>query len=313
MSTGFFFSPEFARHATPAHHPERAQRMASVESAVRESGLWERLEHQEFEAATDEQLLWCHKPVVIARIGALVEQGGGIADAGDTYVSSESDIVARLAAGAAIAAVDAVLTGRLDNAFVASRPPGHHAETARSMGFCLYNSIAIAARAAQRQHGLQRVAILDWDVHHGNGTQEIFYDDHSVLFCSIHQSRFYPGTGERHEIGRGAGAGTTRNFPLSAGSGPAEYAEAWNEIGQIIRDYDPQLILISSGFDAHERDPLGGMNLQADDFAAMTREAIRWARELCDGKLVLILEGGYDLQGLSESTVAVIKGLLGDK
>ena len=311
MTTALFSHPEFRLHDNGTHHPERAARLKALEEKLKVDGIWDKLQHPEFAAATEAQLEYCHAPELIARIKNMAQNGGGQIDA-DTHVTPLSFDVAKLAAGAAISAVDGIFKGEFDNAFVAARPPGHHAESDRSMGFCLFNSIAIAARHAQKKHGLDRVAIVDFDVHHGNGTQQIFYEDASVLFVSVHQSPLFPGTGRSSERGLGAGEGATLNFPLAAGQGDAEYRQVWNQVGEGVRKFAPQLILVSAGFDAHARDPLGGMELSAQGFGALMQSTLEWADELCDGRVVCVLEGGYDLQGLSDSTAAVMKVLLGE-
>jgi len=311
MTTALFSHPKFRLHDNGAQHPERPMRLKAVEEKLKVDALWEKLRHPEFEAASETHLAYCHTPELIAQIKNLAQTGGGQIDA-DTRVTPFSFDVARLAVGAAMSAVDGVLGGQYDNAFVASRPPGHHAESTRAMGFCLFNSIAIAARHAQKKHGLERVAIVDFDVHHGNGTQQIFYEDGSVFFASVHQSPLFPGTGRSHEKGIGAGEGATLNFPLEAGHGDAEYSTIWDEVGIAVREFRPQLILVSAGFDAHARDPLGGMKVTGKGFASLTRSTLDWADELCDGRVVCILEGGYDLKGLSDSTFEVVKTLLGE-
>jgi acetoin utilization deacetylase AcuC-like enzyme len=303
--------PDFRLHNAGLAHPERAARLDAVEAALQRTHLLQDVEHIPFAPATEDDLLLCHTPRLIAQIRRLSEQGGGSIDR-DTTVSASSFEVARLAVGATMKAVDTILEGKADNAFVASRPPGHHAESDQAMGFCLFNHVAIAARHAQRSHGLERVAILDWDVHHGNGTQEIFYDDGSVFFASAHESPLYPYTGAAEERGAAAGLGRIFNLPLAAGSDDADYETAWRTLEAPLREFAPQLILLSAGFDAHERDPLAHMEMTSAGFgllAAITRE---WAREMCDNRLVCVLEGGYDLQGLSESAVEVIEVLLRD-
>lgn len=312
MKTAYFSHADFRLHETGAHHPERAARLDGIEAMLRESGVWNEIEHRHFGAASREELALCHAPELIERIERLASCGGGHIDA-DTHVSPASYAVASLAAGAAMSAVEAVVNGQADNAFVAARPPGHHAESRRAMGFCLLNSVAIAARFAQRTLGVQRVAILDWDVHHGNGTQEIFYRDGSVFFASLHQSPHYPYSGTHDERGAGDGRGLTFNFPLTAGQSDADYERVWSSLEAPLRDFAPQLILISAGFDAHIRDPLGGMNLSAQGFARLTQITKLWAAQLCDNRIVAVLEGGYDLSGLSESVVAVIKELKRDE
>ena len=310
MKTALFSHPKFRLHDNGAQHPERMMRLKALEEKLKVDGVWEKLQHPEFQAATEAQLEYCHSPELIAQIKTLAQNGGGLID-GDMRVTPFSFDVAKLAVGAAIGAVGGVLTGDFDNAFVASRPPGHHAESERAMGFCLFNSIAIAARHAQKSHGIERVAILDFDVHHGNGTQQIFYEDGSVFFASVHQSPLFPGTGRSWEKGSGAGKGATLNFPLEAGHGDAEYSQVWNEVGKAVRQFAPQLILVSAGFDAHARDPLGGMKLTASGFAALMQSTLHWADKLCEGRVVCVLEGGYDLRGLSDSVAAVVKELLG--
>ncbi len=283
--------------------------MDAIAAALNAQPWREQLQYPEFTPANQAALLRCHPAEHIALIRTLAARGGGMID-GDTHVSPASYDAATLAAGAAMAAVDTVLRRECDNAFVAARPPGHHAEANRAMGFCLFNTIAIAARHAQSEHGLQRVAILDWDVHHGNGTQAIFYDDPTVFFASTHEAGIYPGTGRASERGSGAGIGTTFNFPLPAGSDGAVYAEVWNRLEPELNAFAPELILVSAGFDAHSRDPLAHMELQSQDFAHLARQTKRWAENLCDGRLVCVLEGGYDLEGLSSSLVAVLEVLL---
>jgi acetoin utilization deacetylase AcuC-like enzyme len=209
--------------------------------------------------------------------------------------------------GATVQAVDKVCSGEVQNAFVACRPPGHHAETERAMGFCLFNNISIGARRAQRHHGLQRVAIVDFDVHHGNGTQEIFYSDPSVLYASTHQMPLFPGTGAVRETG----VGNIFNSPLTAGDGGAELREAFEDrILPALDAFGPELIIVSAGFDAHERDPLGSLQMTADDFAWVTRAIMESAEKHCDGRLVAVLEGGYDLQGLADSVSAHVGELM---
>jgi acetoin utilization deacetylase AcuC-like enzyme len=263
--------------ANGSGHPERPTRMDAIEAALQREKLWDTCRTTRFEEASEEQLELCHTPQHVARVHEMALQGGGRFDA-DTAVSSASYRVAKLAAGAAIGAVDAVMRDEFDNAFAAGRPPGHHATPNRAMGFCLFNSVAIAARYAQREYSLQRVAILDWDVHHGNGTQDIFYDDPSVFFCSVHQSPLYPYSGARSETGSGAAAGTTLNFPLPSGCGLSEYANVWDKAGTRSGNFCSRVDFDLGGFDAHEDDPLGGMNLTAQDFALLLRSTKRWAR-----------------------------------
>jgi acetoin utilization deacetylase AcuC-like enzyme len=222
-------------------------------------------------------------------------------------VNSHSAEAARRAAGAAIDAVDAVMSGHATNAFCATRPPGHHAETATAMGFCLFGNVAIAAHHAREKYGLSRVAILDFDVHHGNGTQDLFWSDPDVLFISSHEMPLYPGSGARSETG----AGNIVNLPLRSGSGSDEFRQIWTDEGlPTLETFRPELIIVSAGFDAHERDPLASINLTAEDFGWITAEIVQKADTLCQGRIVSCLEGGYDLQGLAESTAAHVLALM---
>ena len=311
MKTAYFSHPDFRLHETEAHHPERSARMNAIETALHKSEVWKQVQHCDFQTATPKELMLCHTSDLIERIETLALRGGGFIDA-DTHVGSTSFEGASLAAGAAISAVEMVINEQADNAFVTVRPPGHHAESRRAMGFCLFNSVAVAARCAQVSRGVERVAILDWDVHHGNGTQEIFYRDGSVFFASVHQSPLYPYSGSHDERGAGDGQGLNYNFPLPSGQGDADYERIWRSLEEPLRAFQPQLILISAGFDAHMRDPLGGMNVTADGFARLMQITKEWAAEMCQNRVVAVLEGGYDLVGLSESVVAVVTEMTRD-
>jgi acetoin utilization deacetylase AcuC-like enzyme len=303
MSLVLVTSDRFADHLTPPGHPERVERaeaMQVVATAWQEVGgsvLAPRL-------AADEDLLRVHDAAYIA---SNVETRGRAAmlDA-DTFTSPESEEVARLAAGAVLTAVDHVLDGESGRrAFALVRPPGHHAERDRAMGFCFYNSIAVGAAYA-RSRGLTRVAIVDYDVHHGNGTQWMFYEDPAVLFVSSHQFPFYPGTGAATEIGRGDGLGKTVNLPLEAGAGDADYDLVYREVGCLIEEFRPQLLLVSAGFDAHERDPLAGMRVTTDGFAGVTARLLLAADAVCEGRTVFVTEGGYDTHALAQCCQRVI-------
>jgi acetoin utilization deacetylase AcuC-like enzyme len=306
MQTAFYFHPDFLLHRDAHAHPERPARLDAVERHLRASGLWNRLAHRDFTAASEADLQMCHSVAMIARVRAASASGVNLDP--DTYTNTKSWHVGLLAAGASLAAAREVASGEAQQAFVASRPPGHHATPERSMGFCLFNNVALAACEARKY--LQRVAILDWDVHHGNGTQDIFYQDAAVYFASLHQSPLYPGTGASHERGEGAGLGTTRNIPLPAGSGDATYEAAWRSLETDLEAFAPQMIIVSAGFDAHADDPVGGMAVTEAGFVAMARQAKAWAVRWCGGRLLMVLEGGYNTEALGRSVVQVLDELL---
>ncbi|TLY27794.1 MAG: histone deacetylase [Ignavibacteria bacterium] len=309
--TGFVYTERFLDHKTGLGHPERPERLRAIVSRLKEVKLASSLEPISIEPASEEWMSKVHTPAHIRFVRETCLRGG-ILDGGDTPVSKDSYEVALLAAGAVIAAVAAVLNGGMENAFCAVRPPGHHATQAVSMGFCLFNNAAIGARFAQAAHGLKRVAIIDWDVHHGNGTQEIFYEDKSVFYISTHQYPFYPGTGSRTETGSGEGKGYTLNIPMSAGSGEKEYLDAFRgEILPALDRYRPELIMISAGFDAHRDDPLANINLTEESFSKLTLLISESARRNCNGKIVSVLEGGYHLTALARSVEAHLRVFTG--
>ena len=309
--TGFVYTERFLDHKTGLGHPERPERLRAIVSRLKEVKLASSLEPISIEPASEEWMSKVHTPAHIRFVRETCLRGG-ILDGGDTPVSKDSYEVALLAAGGVIAAVTAVLNGGMENAFCAVRPPGHHATQAVSMGFCLFNNAAIGARFAQAAHGLKRVAIIDWDVHHGNGTQEIFYEDKSVFYISTHQYPFYPGTGSRTETGSGEGKGYTLNIPMSAGSGEKEYLDAFRgEILPALDRYRPELIMISAGFDAHRDDPLANINLTEESFSKLTLLISESARRNCKGKIVSVLEGGYHLTALARSVEAHLRVFTG--
>ena len=275
------------------------------------TGLASQMKQIKPQPVTDDQILSVHHPEYLDLLNQLSHMDKGIRFDADTYAFPESPHSARLSAGGVCLAVDEVMTQNADNALAVVRPPGHHAIPPRAMGFCLLGNIAIAARHAQQAHNIERVMIVDFDVHHGNGTQDMFYDDDSVLFISTHQSPFYPGTGAINEIGSGEGKGYTINIPLNAGHGDKNYARIFQQIIWLAaRRFKPELILVSAGFDAHWVDPLALMALSLTGYAYITRELIRMADELCEGKIVFVMEGGYDLQALSYGMKNIAHALL---
>ncbi|MHA1522947.1 MAG: histone deacetylase family protein [Alphaproteobacteria bacterium] len=306
MTTRLYSHDAGLAHEGPPGHPERPDRLRAVLEALA-APEFDALERAEAPLADNAAIAAVHGRDHIAKVRATEpSQGLGQLDP-DTYMSPGSLEAALRAAGAGIAAVDAVLGGQIDNAFCAMRPPGHHAERDKAMGFCLFNNAAIAARHAQSTHGLDRVAIVDFDVHHGNGTQEIFWDDSSVFYASTHQMPLYPGSGAKSETG----AGNIVNVPLEQGAGAREFRAAMTDIiFPALNDFAPQLLIISAGFDAHERDPLGGLNLTDDDFAWVTGHLKNLAKTHCQGAVVSLLEGGYDLVGLARASAAHVKVLM---
>ncbi|MHA7970035.1 histone deacetylase family protein [Rhizobium sp. CAU 1783] len=300
MTTRLYENAVFLEHNTPAGHPERADRLRSLNIAL-EHPNFSALERVEAQIANEDAVTLAHpEEHLFAVMREIPEEDGEINQIeADTYASPQSLKAALTAIGGATAAVDAVMSGEIANAFVAGRPPGHHAEKSKAMGFCLFNTVAIAARHAQRTFGVERVAIIDWDVHHGNGTQDIFWDDPSVLFCSTHQMPLYPGTGARDETGV---KNNVVNAPLSPNVGSDHFREAFkSRVLPALHDFSPDLILISAGFDAHHRDPLAQINLVGEDFDWATGRLMEVADRFAHNRVVSLLEGGYDLEGLAES------------
>ncbi len=306
MTTFLFENPIFLEHHTPEGHPERSDRIRALNLA---------LEHERFAALTrktapqakEDFVLLAHPESHLRAVMDVIPEEGINHFEADTHASPASLQAALTGIGGAVAAVDAVFSGKADNAFVAARPPGHHAEREKAMGFCFFNNAAIAARHAQKAHGAERVAIVDWDVHHGNGTQDIFFDDPSVLFCSTHQMPLYPGTGAKDETG----AGNIVNAPLSPDTGSDHFREAFrSRVLPRVAEFKPDLIIISAGFDAHHRDPLAQINLVADDFDWATGKLMDLSEKSANNRVVSLLEGGYDLEGLAESAATHIFRLM---
>jgi acetoin utilization deacetylase AcuC-like enzyme len=307
MTTALIADPLFRDHLAGRQHPERPERFDAVMNGLNRAGLLDRMLLLEARTATGDELLLCHTAEYLKTVRRDVESGRRYLSTGDTDITPNSWDVATRAVGGVLNAVDAVLSGSARNAFCAVRPPGHHANAARGMGFCLFNNAAIAARYAQRNRGVGRVLIVDWDVHHGNGTQDIFYRDASVFYFSSHQWPLYPGTGRADETGDGPGEGATMNFPFPAGAGRREILGAVeNHLLPAAARFQPDLVLISAGFDSRVGDPLGRFTLTDIDFADLTRAVMG----IAGGRVVSVLEGGYNLDGLASAAAAHASALL---
>jgi acetoin utilization deacetylase AcuC-like enzyme len=306
-----FSDPLFERHDTGAH-PECAARLRAVCTRLAASGLADHCLRGMLRTATAGEMERVHGRTYIAHVKKAAESGGGWLDP-DTVASPASYNVASSAAGAACAAVDAVVSGGCQHALCLSRPPGHHALRDKAMGFCLFNNVAIAAAHARSAHALERILIVDWDVHHGNGTQDLFYTDGQVHFFSVHRYPFYPGTGRADETGSGRGLGATLNLPLAFGTSRQEFRAAFaSELERIAERSRPELVLVSAGFDAHALDPVGSLGLESEDYCDLTERVLDVARLHCGGRLVSLLEGGYHLQALAESVECHLSTLLGE-
>jgi acetoin utilization deacetylase AcuC-like enzyme len=310
--TLLYYDPRFLEHDTGAH-PERPRRLVEIVKHLEETGLAARCSRPTWQPASQDRLLGVHTQAHLDALAAVSQRGGGLLDI-DTVASAASFEVARLAAGAACDAVDRVLAGEAKSALCLLRPPGHHALTNRAMGFCLLNNVAIAARSAIDQHQLDRVLIVDWDVHHGNGTQDIFYADQRVGFLSIHRWPFYPGTGASDESGTGEGLGATRNVPVEFGTPRTQYLELFRGALEMFADrFRPQLVLVSAGFDSHREDPIGSLGLEVEDFADLTAVVRDVAATHAEGRVVSLLEGGYNPPVLAKCVAAHLEGLSADK
>ena len=309
--TGIVADPRVKQHDTGPGHPEQPARFHAIINHFERVDLLGALSRIESRVATDAELGLAHDSSYIELVKREIAQGRTQLSTGDTDISPASESCARLAAGSVLSAVDAVFGGVVTNAFCVVRPPGHHASAARGMGFCLFNNVAIAARYAQTRYSAERVLIADWDVHHGNGTQDIFYEDGSVLFFSTHQSPWFPGTGDASEQGAGSGFGATINCPFPAGADGSEVVAAFQKrLLPAAREFKPDFVLLSAGFDSRVGDPLGLFRLNDRDFAELTRIMTDLAADCCASRLVSVLEGGYNLEGLARASEAHVRELL---
>ena len=303
----------FLEHQPGHDHPESPDRLRVIYEQLDKETIGGHFLYPQFDPASHKSIRLVHSDSLLQRVAATQGRDHDFLDA-DTSTSARSYDAACLAAGALIDGVARIERGEIDNAFCLVRPPGHHAERDQSMGFCLFNNVAIAARWARKELGMKRILIVDWDLHHGNGTQHSFYDSDQVLYLSSHQYPYYPGTGALLETGQGAGEGYTVNVPLPGGQGDMEFARIYNElVVPVARDYKPELILVSCGFDIYNGDPLGAMQVSAEGFAWMTRSMVEVAEQVCEGRLLITLEGGYNLTGMRDGALAVLAELCGEK
>jgi acetoin utilization deacetylase AcuC-like enzyme len=308
MSTLLLSHPACLNHLTPPGHPERPDRLRAIDQVLSEE-RFNSLARAEAQEGDLDSVALCHGEHYIGELRHVAPSSGLVYIDGDTSMSPGTWEAVMRGVGGAVAATDAIMTGKHNNAFVAVRPPGHHAEKSTPMGFCFFDNAAIAARHAQRKYGIARAAVIDFDVHHGNGTQDIFWSDKTVMYCSTHQMPLFPGTGARGERGD---HDTIVNAPLRAEDGSAQFRSAFeNAILPELRKFAPELVIISAGFDAHTRDPLASINLRAEDFGWVTKKLMDIADQSAGGRVVSVLEGGYDLQGLSESVAAHVTALMG--
>ena len=312
METAYVYHPIYLEHDRPSH-PENARRLRRILDVLDERGVLDRLQLLEPRPATEVELLRVHTEEHVERVREVAEKGGGNLDP-DTYVSPRSFEAALMAAGGVVQAVESMLDGEIANGFALVRPPGHHAKAGRAMGFCLFNNVAIAARAALAREDVERVFIADFDVHHGNGTAGIFASDPDVFYFSTHQYPYYPGTGAKEDVGTGAGAGTTLNVPLPTNVGDNEYARILESlVWPLIERFDPDLILVSAGYDGHWDDPLAFMALSLTGYADLARSLVRMADRFCGGRVMFTLEGGYQLDALAYGVLNAFYALLGEE
>ncbi|WP_299380099.1 histone deacetylase family protein [uncultured Kiloniella sp.] len=307
MTTALFYHPVSLLHDTGIHHPESPLRIKETLSVLSEADF-DALDRREAPVIDKAKLLWAHTKSHVDGVFQAIPDTGYVAIDGDTVICKDSGEAALRAAGGICAAIDAVMNGEVDNAFCLSRPPGHHAERDRAMGFCLFCNPAIGAYQAKNEHGIKKIAVIDFDVHHGNGTQDVFWNDPDMFYGSTHGSPLFPGTGSEGEIGV---AGNIMNCPLPSGAGSYEFRKVMEDkIFPGVQDFGPDFIIVSAGFDAHREDPLASLNLEDEDFGWVSRRIVELSQELCNGRLVSILEGGYNTHALSRSVALHVRALM---
>ena len=307
----YIYHPIFEKHNPGPGHPECPERLRSIQTYLNNKGFTSRITQITPEPANDDIVALVHSKDYIKSIRNLFGVEREVLDMGDTIINEFSAEAAFLAAGAAKTAIDLVFNEGYDKVFCAVRPPGHHAESNQAQGFCIFNNVAIAARASQESKHVKNILIIDWDIHHGNGTQNTFYDDNTVFYFSMHQFPFFPGSGREHETGKGKGEGHTLNIPLTSGRTEDEYIKEFEQaLKKIEIVFQPELILISAGFDAHELDPIGGMLITSNGYYKLTEITARFAQKYCGGRIISFLEGGYSFSGLSESVYEHLRCLL---
>jgi len=314
-NVAYVYHPDYLLHIPPFEHPESPDRLIAINQHLESVGLLGTLVPVNPDYPDNGEILRVHDPDYLRKLELACRRGDLTLDSGDTYLNKNSYSIALLSAAGAIAGAEAVATGKADRAFCAVRPPGHHADRSEGMGFCLLNNAAITARYLQARHGVSKVMIIDWDVHHGNGTQSIFYEDPSVFFFSIHENPafLYPGTGRRWETGKGAGVGTTLNAPMAPGAGDDEYRLAFEQlVAPAAERFRPEVFILSAGFDAHRDDPLADIQLTEEGFRFLSRFTIELANRFCGGKIVSLLEGGYERESLTRCTEIHIRELQKD-
>ncbi|KRT74464.1 MAG: histone deacetylase superfamily protein [Deltaproteobacteria bacterium CSP1-8] len=314
-NVAYVYHPDYLLHIPPFEHPESPDRLIAINQHLESVGLLGTLVPVNPDYPDNGEILRVHDPDYLRKLELACRRGDLTLDSGDTYLNKNSYSIALLSAAGAIAGAEAVATGKADRAFCAVRPPGHHADRSEGMGFCLLNNAAITARYLQARHGVSKVMIIDWDVHHGNGTQSIFYEDPSVFFFSIHENPafLYPGTGRRWETGKGAGVGTTLNAPMAPGAGDDEYRLAFEQlVAPAAERFRPEVLILSAGFDAHRDDPLADIQLTEEGFRFLSRFTIELANRFCGGKIVSLLEGGYERESLTRCTEIHIRELQKD-